>query len=206
MSRPLLITDCDEVLLHMVSHFRDWLGEAHDVEFAMEGGDFFNALRRAGAPLARDEVWPLLNTFFKGEMGRQTLVPGAKDALGRIAQTADVVVLTNLLDEHNGARADQLAALGLPYRVVTNQGGKGAPVAALLEELQPSVAVFIDDLPQHHESVARRAPNIWRLHMIAEPLLQHLPPAPDAHARIDDWAGAAAWIEARFEGGSPQAA
>ena len=28
MKRPLLITDCDEVLLHMVSHFRTWLGEA----------------------------------------------------------------------------------------------------------------------------------------------------------------------------------
>ena len=25
MSRPLLITDCDEVLLHMVAPFRDWL-------------------------------------------------------------------------------------------------------------------------------------------------------------------------------------
>ena len=27
MSRPLLITDCDEVLLHMVAHFADWLDE-----------------------------------------------------------------------------------------------------------------------------------------------------------------------------------
>ena len=27
MSRPLLITDCDEVLLHMVSHFADWLDD-----------------------------------------------------------------------------------------------------------------------------------------------------------------------------------
>ena len=28
MSRPLLITDCDEVLLHMVAHFDAWLDEA----------------------------------------------------------------------------------------------------------------------------------------------------------------------------------
>ena len=27
MNRPILITDCDEVLLHMVRHFSDWLGE-----------------------------------------------------------------------------------------------------------------------------------------------------------------------------------
>ena len=25
--RPLVVTDCDEVLLHMVAPFRDWLGE-----------------------------------------------------------------------------------------------------------------------------------------------------------------------------------
>ena len=29
MKRPLLITDCDEVLLHMVSHFGDWLEAEH---------------------------------------------------------------------------------------------------------------------------------------------------------------------------------
>ena len=34
--RPLLITDCDEVLLHMVAHFQDWLGEAHAIDFAFE--------------------------------------------------------------------------------------------------------------------------------------------------------------------------
>ncbi len=201
MTRPLLITDCDEVLLHMVSHFGEWLDQAHNVAFAMEGGDFANALRRRdGEPLAREEVWPLLNSFFRTEMHRQTLVPGAKAALDAIAGKADVVILTNLIDEHQGARAEQLAALGLPFRVVCNQGGKGTPVRALIEEYKPDVVVFVDDLPQHHASVAREAPATWRLHMIAEPLLQHLPPAPDAHARIDDWTAALEWIEARFTG------
>ena len=56
MSRPLLITDCDEVLLHMVSHFRDWLGEAHDVEFAFETGQFAEALtdRNSGEAAAAE--------------------------------------------------------------------------------------------------------------------------------------------------------
>ena len=44
MSRPLLITDCDEVLLHMVSHFRDWVAQAHDVNFAVDSTDFSGAL------------------------------------------------------------------------------------------------------------------------------------------------------------------
>ena len=43
IGRPLLITDCDEVLLHMVAHFQDWLGEAHAIDFAFETGDFAGA-------------------------------------------------------------------------------------------------------------------------------------------------------------------
>ena len=201
--RPLLITDCDEVLLHMIVHFGAWLDEAHGVDFAMAGSDFSNALTRraTGDPLHRDEVWPLLDGFFRTEMHRQTLVPGAKDALDRLSALADVVVLTNLADHNNAARAEQLRALGLHYRVVTNQGGKGTPVVALIEEFAPSVVVFVDDLAIHHDSVARYAPQVFRLHMIAEPMLAaRMPMAPAAHARIDDWSTAERWIEDRFAG------
>ena len=45
MSRPLLISDCDEVLLHMMVHFRDWLDEAHDIAFHLDGRDFYRAMR-----------------------------------------------------------------------------------------------------------------------------------------------------------------
>lgn len=203
MSRPLLITDCDEVLLHMVSHFRDWVHEAHDVDFELAGGDFSGALKRrpSGESLRRDEVWPLLDGFFQTEMYRQTLVPGAREALDRLGTRADIVVLTNLGDHFNEARAVQLAGHGIEHRVVTNQGGKGNPVAALVAEFAPSVTVFVDDLAHHHTSVATAAPDTFRLHMIAEPLVATMmPPAPAAHARIDDWAEAVAWIEARFDG------
>ena len=201
MSRPLLITDCDEVLLHMVGHFSAWLDEAHGVDFALTGSDFSNALtRRAdGTLLAREDVWPLLDGFFATEMDRQTLVPGAREALAALAPGADIVILTNLGDHYNTARAAQLATLGIHHRVVTNQGGKGSPVARLVEEYTPSATVFIDDLAQHHDSVSRHAPQVWRLHMIAEPLLAaRMPPAPHAHARIDHWDDALPWIEARF--------
>ena len=64
------------------------------------------------------------------------------------------------------------------------------------------MTVFVDDLEHHHESVAEHAPGVFRLHMIADPgLAAQVPPAPHAHARIDDWAEARAWIEARFAAG-----
>jgi hypothetical protein len=43
--------------------------------------------------------------------------------------------------------------------------------------------------------------------MIAEPsLASNVPPAPHAHARIDDWREAETWIAARFADGVPAGA
>lgn len=207
MSRPLLITDCDEVLLHMLSHFRDWLGEAHAIDFWPDNGEFANAMkRRTGGPaLGADEMWPLLDSFFATEMHRQTVAPGAREALAAIAEVADIVVLTNLGQHCHAGRVAQLEAVGIRHRVMCNQGGKGVPVGRLLDEYQPTVAVFVDDLPVHHNSVAEHAPQVWRLHMVAEPLVK-LRSAETAHARIDDWDTATPWILDRFrQGPAPSA-
>ena len=204
MTRPLLITDCDEVLLHMVKHFRAWVGEIHDIDYAIGEGHMGESLthRSDGSALAPEEVWPMLGQFFPAEMGRQTLVPHAKEALAALAGEADIVVLTNLGDDCRDPRIEQLASFGIDVRVECNQGGKGTPVARLVEEHGNPVTVFVDDLAVHHDSVARHAPGVWRLHMIAEPELAiATPPAPHAHARIDDWRDARDWIAARFADG-----
>lgn len=202
--KPLLITDCDEVLLHMVRHFGSWLDEAHDIEFDLQRHDFANALTRRSdrSKVVGEDVWTLLHGFFPDEMDRQTLVPHAREALAVLAEQADIVVLTNLQDHCRDARIAQLATHNIVHRVECNQGGKGLPVSRLVEEFGPSVTVFVDDLPVHHESVAKHAPEVFRLHMVAEPdLAPHLPPAPFAHARIDDWRAAEAWISERFAQG-----
>jgi len=203
MSRPLLITDCDEVLLHMVRHFGAWLDEAHGIDFRPEGGAFDNAMtrRQTGTRVPTREVWPLLDDFFRGEMDRQTLAPGAAEALERIGEVADIVILTNLQDWCHPGRVAQLEAHGIRHRVVCNQGGKGAPVARLAAEHGSSVTVFVDDLETHHSSVAEHAPDVFRLHMIAEPsIAPTIPAARHAHVRIDEWEEAAEWILARFKG------
>jgi len=202
--RPLLITDCDEVLLHMVRHFGVWLDEAHQIDFTPNGGDFATSMRRRGdqALVEREEMWALLDGFFPGQMERQTLVPHAREALAALAGEADIVVLTNLKDHCRDHRIAQLTAHGIAHRVECNQGGKGDPVAKLVAEFGNPITVFVDDLEHHHESVARHAPQVHRLHMVAEPsLAPDVPPAAHAHARIDDWRDAQGWIEARFAAG-----
>ena len=200
MSRPLVISDCDEVLLHMVAHFRDWLGEMHDVDFLLEGNDFANALRRRsdGEPLGKEETWRLLGGFFDTQMHSQLPIAGAADAVRALSEHADVVILTNLKDEFQERRTAQLAEHGIDARVFTNQGPKGPALKAILEEYAPSRAVFIDDLAQHHRSAADSVPEVRRLHLCGEPLLApHIDCAHEAghaHARIDNWSEALPWL------------
>ncbi|HEY9092990.1 HAD family hydrolase [Parasphingorhabdus sp.] len=207
MSRkPLLISDCDEVLLHMVVPFREWLDTDKHIHFDLESGEFVDALRHKhdGTLVARDAVWPMLKEFFDNEMHRQKAIDGAVDAMNRLAEVADIVILTNLLDDRRDARAEQLRAVGIDFPVFCNQGGKGDRLAKIVADYNPSMTVFVDDLGHQHHSVAKHAPDVWRLHMVGEPLLaKNIKPNPTAHDRIDLWPGAFDWIMDKFESGTP---
>ncbi len=105
MSRPLLISDCDEVILHFVTHFAQWVEEAADLTFALDAPGFAGALRtRDGRIVEQERVWPLLDLFFEREMHRQNVVPGAVEALAEISRRADIVILTNIGDDYQANR------------------------------------------------------------------------------------------------------
>ena len=197
MSRPLIISDCDGVLLHFCQPFAAYLAEEHGMDMRLDSYALAGNIRDASGALVQPSAFPaLLEHFFRDHMPRQAPLPGAAQALARLAEACDVVVLTNIRDHHVEARTRELARLGMPYRVVGNQGPKGPPLKELLDHYQPSRAVFIDDIPQHHESVAGLVPHVHRLHMVGEAELRHLvPEAGEAHARIDLWADALPHIE-----------
>lgn len=200
-TRPLIIADCDEVLLHMVVPFRAWLDETHGIDFNF-ASPFEEALRHkdSGDPVERALIWELLSGFFETEMHRQTPIAGAVQAMHRLATRADLVIVTNIGEEQAVARSAQLRAVGLDAPVIGNRGGKGPVVARLMAQRQPPLTLFIDDLENNHSSVAHHAQQAWRLQLIGEPeLAPHAPVATDAHARIDDWDGALAWIESRLD-------
>jgi len=202
--RPLLISDCDEVLLHMVVPFRDWLDEDKDIHFDLESGTFVDALRykSSGEVVDGGEVWKLLNGFFDTQMHRQNPIIGAVDALSSLSDIADVVVLTNLMDHRVEPRTAQLQGAGIDVPVYTNQGGKGEAMQAILDEYDPSVAVFVDDLAHQHESIAEHNSHVWRLHMVGEPIIaKFIKPSQHAHGRIDSWAEAEGWVRERLLGG-----
>lgn len=198
-ARPLVISDCDEVLLYMVAPFRDWLAESEGVTFRMEGNNFATAMRwtESGEPVGERDIWRLLGGFFDTQMHRQLPIDGAVAGINALAEHADVVILTNLTDERQQHRTAQLAEHGIHARVFTNQGPKGPALKAIVEEYAPSRALFIDDLPQHHHSVAETVPHVRRLHLCGEPMLAPLIDCAHtqghAHARIDCWHSALPW-------------
>lgn len=200
MNRPLVITDCDEVLLRMVVHFRDWLGEAHDIELDLTRG-FSDGMRRRGVAeaLTVPEMWELLDGFFDTQMHRQDEIPGAVEAITSLSRHAEVVVLTNLPHHRQEDRVAQLRALGIDVPVYCNQGPKGPALQRILDERGADrTVVFIDDLAIHIGSVAEVAPQVSRLHFVGEPgVAPHSPCALEAghaHARIDTWAEALPWL------------
>ena len=132
------------------------------------------------------------------ELLREAAVPGVT------TRALDTLAETNIRDHGHAGRVAQLETHGIRVPVRCNQGGKGPPALELIAQYKPSVTLFVDDLPVHHASMAKHAPDVWRLHMIAEPeMAPNVPPARHAHARIDDWAAATDWILARFEEGMP---
>lgn len=166
--------------------------------------DFSDALRHqaSGHLVDRQEVWRLLGAFFDTEMDRQAPIAGAIEAMNTLAETAKVVILTNLLDHRAEARREQLAGHGLQVEVYTNQGPKGAAIRRIVAEHAPGRVAFIDDLPQHHASAAEEYPDSIRLHMCGEPeLAPHIECAYEAghaHARIDRWDEALPWLLERL--------
>ena len=205
MNRPLIISDCDEVLLYMVTPFKEWLAETQGVDFRMDGNDFGQALRwqDSGKVLEQEEIWRKLGQFFDTEMGRQSPIPGAIEGLNSLSEKADVVILTNLVDKRQQMRTEQLVSHGLEAQVFTNQGPKGPALRAILDEYRPSKAIFIDDLAQHHRSARETIPDITTLHLCGElGLAPHIDCAHrsgHANARIDTWDEALPWLEMQLE-------
>lgn len=206
MTRPLIISDCDEVLLHMVAPFKVWLETQQGVDFSLDGHNFGEALRwqKNGELLEPADIWKMLGRFFDTEMDTQEPIEGAVEAMTALSEVADIVILTNLVDERREKRAEQLANVGIHAPVYTNQGPKGPALKKILEEHGADRRVFfIDDLAQHHQSVKETTPEVIRLHMCGEPSIAGAITCAhkegNAAARIDRWADALPWLMERME-------
>ncbi len=166
-NRPLVVCDVDEVILHLVAPFEQLLCE-HGFELRKKAvrltGNIFHF--ESGEEASQQEVWSVLDILFAEQATRQNPVEGAVEVLRDLEKTFDIVLLTNLPEKYGDLRRDYLASIDLPYPVVTNSGLKG-PALKWLGESWGSEIAFIDDTPQHLESVHKHLEEAHLVHFMA---------------------------------------
>lgn len=193
--RPLIVTDADEVLFAFMAGLEAYLaGEGLNFDFssfAISG----NVKRPDGTALDREAVREHLGVFFERHTEELDPVDLAAETLGGLADRAQVVVLSNVPLSQREARQRALQRHGMDYPLIANEGLKG-PAVRRLHEMAAAPAVFIDDIPHNHSSVREHAPEVHRLHFVADPRLARLiPRAEDSHNRADTWPEARHIIE-----------
>lgn len=185
--RPLIAVDADEVLVHFAEHFAEWVA-GRGFEFNLTEYRLDTAIRRRGGEaLSRDEIFPLVWGFVEGETHRQREIDGASAALRRLADIAQIVVLTNAPSQVRGDRIANLAGLDMTFPVVMNEGGKGRALNWLAARAAAPVA-FIDDSADQHASARKHAVDVARLHLVGSTMLKPIVgPAETADHHPHDW-------------------
>jgi hypothetical protein len=188
LGRPLLAVDADEVLVYLAEHLTRYLPTIGFrmllTQYQLEGSIF---PIDSDIPVGFDDCLRLIDRFFNVETLNQQALPGAVETLARLSEQAQIIVLTNVPRHARDLRRQNLAALGMGYPMVENAGGKGRALFWMAAQAAAPV-LFIDDSPKQHESAARRAPDITRIHFVgASHLRLILPESPAAHHRVEDW-------------------
>lgn len=198
-NKPLIISDVDEVLVHFASPLESFLASQNMTiaftSYKLFGNVHFTDTKKA---VPKEEIIELLQDFFATSIHTCPLVDGAKRSLDKLSKKFQIIILTNTPHTAREARKSALNNLGIDYPLITNDGHKGEAVSLICKNLT-APAVFLDDIPHHHSSVAKSAPHVHRLHFVADPrLAKLLPPATHSHQRIDNWVDTEAYITKLF--------
>ena len=187
-ARPLVVTDADEVLVRFGLGMEAFLA-AQNLYYDWTAFHFEGTIRKASdnQAISNQAVAKVLEKFLEECIFDLPEVPGAATALAHIAVHAQIVVLTNISHSARKARLHGLRRLGIDYPVVTNIGKKGFAVRHLSTQVN-AATIFIDDLPEHHESVSLHAPDVHRIQFIEDQRLENLVgTARHSHHRTETW-------------------
>lgn len=193
--RPLLICDVDEVVVHFLKGLEAYLDQQglwlDPASFALNGNIRY---RDGNAPLPGHELGRLLMDFFAARTRHLEAIDGAAAALAAISQHADIVMLTNLPDEFRADRIANLAAHGIAFPVVTNEGPKGPAVSAIAAGRRAPV-VFIDDNHGYLASARDHSPEVHLVHFLQDHRFgRHVEHFDYMSLRTDNWQEAEAHV------------
>jgi hypothetical protein len=167
--RPLIICDVDDVVVHFLRGFDAYLA-ARDHVLEITSFQFGGNVRHAhtGEVMADPHVAEHIDSFFHLHTETMEPIEGAVESLLHLGEHAQVVMLTNLPHHAREKRVRNLAGLGLPYPVITNEGPKGPAIKSLAQRSNGNV-VFVDDSPGFVQSSHTHAPDVKIVHFLHDP-------------------------------------
>jgi hypothetical protein len=165
-TRPLIICDVDDVVVHFLRGFDALLAKMDHVleanSFALNG----NVLHRhTREEMLAEDVSKLVDDYFIHHTEHMEAIDGAVESLLALSENATVVMLTNLPHHARDKRIRNLIKHGLPFPVITNSGPKG-PAIKHLSERTSGLKVFIDDSPNFVKSSHEFAPEVKIVHFL----------------------------------------
>jgi hypothetical protein len=190
--RPLLVLDVDDVVLEFIRPFPNYLKTRGYgltmASFRLTGNIAETA---TGRLVEQPEVTELLADFFDTQSEWQSITDGAAQALARLGERAEIIMLTAMPHKHRAVRRAHLDALGLTYPLLTTEMAKGPAVAKLRGNRGRPVA-FVDDQPPNLVSARNFVADAHLFHLMADnSLREFLPPLPDDIIVVQDWHEAA---------------
>ena len=202
VNKPLIISDVDEVLLLFVAGLEVFIqsqGYWLDLtSYALHGN-----IKPIGSsdPAPNDTVTELISSFFREAVETLEPVDHASATLASLGEHADILLLSNVPGTAAAGRIRSLKRHGFDFPLIANSGPKGPAVAQIVEG-RKAATFFIDDIPHHIKSVAEEAPDVHRIHFVADPRLAALiEPAKDSHDRLDDWPSVQGWVMNKLKQG-----
>jgi hypothetical protein len=176
-TRPLIICDVDDVVVHFLRGFDAILARSGHVlevnSFALNGNVVHRETR---SEMASEAVSKLIDEYFIDQTEHMEAIDGAVSSLLDLGNRATVVMLTNLPHHARDKRISNLSKHGLPYPVITNSGPKG-PAIKDLASRTTGPSVFVDDSPSFVKSSFEFAPEVKIVHFLHDERFKklHLP-------------------------------
>ncbi len=168
ITRPLMICDVDEVVVHFLRDFETFAAEqGYRLDASSHNWGANLTTIEKGAPISKVDSGNLIDLFFSIRTKHMEAIEGAVPALLEIGRHADVVLLTNLPHWAGEDRRHNMVQHGLPFPVVTNSGPKG-PAIRQLSASRSKPVVFVDDSPHFVQSANEHAPHVKVVHFLQD--------------------------------------
>ena len=185
---PLMIFDADEVLVHFAEPFANYL-KKHNHRLHLTGYRLDNAIKIAETDdvadpdTAKDLVWGFINE----ETKNQPAAKGAPEALKKLQEYAQIIILSNVPYSVHDDRVFNLKSIDMDYPLISNEGMKGPAVKEILKT-HKAVSFFIDDNPYQVESVYNDNQDTVCVHFsVCDLVKPYMPKAVGASIEPTSW-------------------